>query len=129
MGDQHREPTQEDRDRVRALLGVAGPDRGVRSDYVLIPSPEAAELYTAGQRRGEFLRTLAEGRVMHSFAEDSDDRSKNLFAVDLLIERGYRKVDAEAVAEALSVLRSNSAYTDRQTPFWQAIRTLIGAVT
>ena len=65
----------------------------VRDDYVLIPSPEAAEVYERGQERAEFLRTLAEGRVMHSFADDSDDRSKNLFAVDLLISRGYRKVE------------------------------------
>lgn len=122
------DPTQADRDRVRALLGVTNPPRGSRSDYVLVPSPEAAELYAEGQKRGEFLRTLAEGRVMQSFADDSDDRSKNLFAVDLLIERGYRKVDSEEVADALALLRSNSAYADRNTPFWQAIRTLMGAV-
>ncbi len=101
----------------------------VQDDYVLIPSPEAAELYLEGVKRHEFLRTLAEGRVMHSFAADDDDRSKNLFAVDLLIERGYRKVDSEEVADALALLRSNSAYADRNTPFWQAIRTLIGAVS
>lgn len=48
------------------------------------------------------LKTVAEGRVMQSFTPDDDDRSKNEVAVDLLIERGYRRIDAAAVAELVA---------------------------